>query len=161
MVKYAILLASKEWCEAASSGRIKVYDFKKKRKRGIRALTPNSVCIVMTRAEADQPPIIYGEFTVAEVKEVDANEYNRLASEGLIHDPLTLRPNEKRWVILFNEFREYKKKIPKEALTDVKTRNSKNPISEWVIMGGLTYIDEQAFEGIKRKVGDFTEEGSV
>ena len=52
MVKHAIILADKEWCEAASSGRVKVYDFIKPRKRGIHALSRGSVCVVITKAKA-------------------------------------------------------------------------------------------------------------
>ena len=82
MVKHAILLADKEWCEAAASGRIKVYDFYKPRKRGIHALTRGSVCVVITKARAGQPQVVYGEFTVIDVREVDANEYNNLIQDS-------------------------------------------------------------------------------
>jgi len=154
VVRHAILLADREWCEAASSGRAKVYDFIKPRRRGIHALGKGSVCVVLTKARAGQPQVFYGEFTVTEVKEVDASEYSRLATEGLIYNPQTLRPGEKRWVIFFDKFREYSVKPRKDDLTDVKTSTSKKPISEWAITG-LTYIDEQALEGIRRKAGGF------
>lgn len=154
MVRHAILLADREWCEAASSGRIKVYDFVKLRKRGIHALGPGAICVVLTKAKAGQPSIVYGEFEVVEVKEVDADEYSRLAREGLIYNPQTLKPGEKRWVIVFSEFREYLRKVPKAGLTDVKTSTSNKPISEWVITG-LSYIDDQALEGIRRKTGGY------
>jgi len=154
VVRHAILLADREWCEAASSGRAKVYDFIKPRRRGIHALGKGSVCVVLTKARARQPQVFYGEFTVTEVKEVDASEYSRLATEGLIYNPQTLRPGEKRWVIFFDKFREYSVKPRKDDLTDVKTSTSKKPISEWAITG-LTYIDEQALEGIRRKAGGF------
>ena len=154
MAKHAILLADREWCEAASSGRAKVYDFIRPRRQGIHALGRGSVCVVMTKAEAGQPRVIYGEFTVTDVREVDASEYKELAMKGLIYDPQTLKPGEKRWVIFFDEFREYSVKPRKDDLTDVKTSTSKKPISEWVITG-LTYIDDQALEGIRRKAGGF------
>ncbi len=160
MTKHAILLAGREWCEAASSGRIKIYDFRKPRKRSIYALGPGSVCVVVTKARANEPSIVYGEFTVIEVKEVDANEYNRLAREGLIYNPQILSPSEKRWIIRFDEFREYRRKIPKKKLTDVKTSTSEKPISEWVITG-LSYIDEQALEGIRRKTGGFVRRETI
>lgn len=153
MVKHAILLAGTDWCEAASSGRVKIYDFRE-RKLHIRALDPGSVCVVLTKAEANRPPTFYGEFTAVEVKEVDATEYNRLAEEGLIHDPQELAPGEKRWIIRFEEFREYARKILKSELTDVKTSTSKKPIAERAITG-LTYIDDQALEGIRKKAGGF------
>ena len=154
MVKHAILLADREWCEAASSGKVKVYDFIKPRRRSIHALGHGSTCVVITKAKADQPPVVYGEFRVTEVKKINADEYNRLAREGLIYNPQTLRQSEKIWIIIFDEFREYRRKVPKRELTDVKTSTSKKPISEWVITG-LSYIDEQALEGIRRKVGGF------
>jgi len=154
VVKHAIVLASREWCEAASSGRVKVYDFIKPRKRRIHALSRGSVCVVVTKARAGHPQIVYGEFTVTDTREVDASEYNRLAMNGLIHNPQTLRPGEKRWVIFFDEFREYIVKPRKDELTDVKTSTSKKPISEWVLTG-LSYIDDQALEAIRRKARGF------
>jgi len=152
VVKHAILLADKEWCEAASSGRARVYHFIRPRRRGIHALGKGSVCVVVTKAKPGQPQIVYGEFTVTDVAEVGASKYNRLAVEGLIYKPETLRPGERRWVIFFDEFREYGVKPRKDELTDVKTSTSKKPISEWAIIG-LTYIDDQALEGIRRKAG--------
>lgn len=160
MTKHAILLAERKWCEAASSGRIKVYDFRKPRKRGIYALGPGSVCVIATKPRAGEPSIVYGEFTVIEVEEVDTHEYYRLAGEGLIHDPQILSPSEKRWIIRFDEFREYRRKIPKNKLTDVKTSTSKKPISEWIITG-LSYIDEQALEAIRRKAKGFVEKKTI
>ena len=154
MAKHAILLADKEWCEAASSGRVRVYDFIKPKKRGIRALSRDSVCVVMTKARAGQPQVVYGEFTVTDVREIDASEYNRLAMDGLIHNPQTLKPSEKRWVIFFEEFREYRVKPRKDKLTDVRTNKSRKPVSEWVILG-ISYIDDQALEAIRRKAGGF------
>jgi hypothetical protein len=154
MVKHAILLADKEWCEAASSGRVKVYHFIKPRKLRIRTLSKDSTCVVMTKARAGQPQVVYGEFTVTDVREVDASEYDSLARNGLIHNPQRLRPNEKRWIISFDEFREYSVKLRKDELTDVKTSTSKKPISEWVITG-LSYIDDQALEAIRRRAGGF------
>ena len=154
MVKHAILLADREWCEAASSGRVRVYHFIGPRKRGIHALGKGSICVVMAKARNEQQYVVYGEFTVTEVKEVDASEYNRLAGEGLIFKSKMLKPGEKRWVIFFDEFREYSVKPRKGDLTDVKTGTSEKPISEWVITG-LTYIDDQALEGIRRKAGGF------
>ena len=152
MVKHAILLADKEWCEAASPGRARVYHFIGPRRREIHALGKGSVCVVVTKAKPGQPQIVYGEFTVTDVVEVGASEYNRLAMEGLIYEPETLGPGERRWVIFFDEFREYGVKPRKDELTDVKTSTSKKPISEWAIIG-LTYIDDQALEGIRRKAG--------
>ena len=152
MVKHAILLADKEWCEAASSGRARVYHFIGPRKREIHALGKGSVCVVVTKPKPGQPQIVYGEFTVTDVMEVGASEYNRLAMEGLIYKPETLKPREKRWVIFFDEFREYSVKPRKDELTDIKTSTSKKPISEWV-MTGLTYIDDRTLEGIRRKAG--------
>jgi len=93
VARHAILLADREWCEAASSGRVRVYDFIKPRKRRIRALTRGSVCVVVTKARAGQPQVFYGEFTVTGVKEVDAGEYGRLVREGLIHSPQVLKPH--------------------------------------------------------------------
>lgn len=40
MLKHTILLASEEWCKAASADKVKVYGFFKTRKKGIRALSP-------------------------------------------------------------------------------------------------------------------------
>jgi hypothetical protein len=155
MSKHALLLASEEWCKAASSSRrIKVYDFML-RKRGIHALKPGSVCVVMTKAKPGRPQMIYGEFTVVEVKEVDSSEYDRLAREGYIYNPQTLKPGEKRWVIFFDEFKEYPKKVPKGELKDVKTSTSKKPISEWPILG-TSYIDQQALDAI-RMVAEFAQ----
>jgi len=57
-------------------------------------------------------------------------------------------------VIFFDEFREYAVKPRKDELTDVKTSTSEKPISEWVITG-LTYIDDQALEAIRRRAGGF------
>ncbi len=151
MVKHAILLADKDWCEAASSGRVRVYHFIGPRKRRIRSLGKGSVCVVITKSEQGQPQIVYGEFTVTDIREVNASEYNRLAMERLIYKPEKLRPREKRWVIFFDEFREYSVKQRKNELIDVKTSTSNKPISEWVITG-LTYIDDQALEGIRRGV---------
>lgn len=154
MARHAILLVNKEWCEVASSGRAKVYDFTRPRRRGIRALGRGSVCVIVTKARAGQPQVFYGEFTATDVREVDASEYSRLAMDGLIHNPQALGPGEKRWVIFFDEFREYAVKPRKDELTDVKTSKSEKPISEWVITG-LTYIDDQALEAIRRKAGGF------
>jgi hypothetical protein len=146
MVKHAIVLADEDWCRAATSGKVKVYDFKKSRKKGIYSLGPGSVCIVLVKKEQ----YFCGEFTVKEVREVDANEYNSLASKGIIHNPQSVSPGERVWVLLFDEFKEYKKKVYKDDLYDVKTSTSKEPISRWVITG-LSYIDDVALEGIRRK----------
>jgi hypothetical protein len=73
------LLASEGWCREASAGRVKVYDFVKERRMGIRSLGPGSVCVVLTKAEPGKPPAFYGEFAVVEVREVSASEYEELA----------------------------------------------------------------------------------
>ena len=136
------------------SYRVRVYDFIKPRKQGIRALTRGSVCVVLTRARAGQPQVFYGEFTVTDVREVDAGEYGRLAREGLIHSPQVLKPGERRWVLFFDEFREYATKPRKDELADVRTSTGKKPISKRIITG-LSYIDDQALEGIRRKARGF------
>jgi hypothetical protein len=146
MVEHAIVLADEDWCRAVASGKVKVYDFKKSRKRGIYSLGPGSVCVVLVKGLH----YLCGEFTVKEVKKVDANEYNSLASKGLIHNPVSLSPGQKIWILLFDEFREYRNKVYQDELRDVKTSTSKEPISEWVITG-LSYIDDVALEGIRRK----------
>jgi len=153
MNKHAIVLADEEWCKVASAGKIKVYDFLK-RKRGIYALKPGSVCVVMTKAKMGKQPRIFGEFTAVEIKKVDFNEYNELAKKGYIYNPQNLKLKEKRWIILFNNFREYPNKVLKKDLKDIKTSTSKKPISEWPITG-LSYIDQQALEAI-RKTSGFT-----
>ena len=145
MLKHAILLASEEWCKAASAGKVKVYDFFKTRKKGIRALSPGSICVVLTKGSN----LFYGEFTVKKVEQVDAKKYEELVSRGLIHEPQRLGPYDKVWVIYFDEFVEYPNKVHKRELTDVKTAASKKPISEWVITG-ISFIDQQALEGIRR-----------
>lgn len=150
MVKHAILLASEEWCEAASKGKVRIYHFVKPREKGIHALGPGSVCVVLTKAEKGKEPRFYGEFTVVNVREVSADEWNDLVSRGLILSTERLRGGERRWVIEFEDFRGYEVKVAKEELVDVKTSTSKYPISDWVITG-LTYIDEQALEGIRSK----------
>jgi hypothetical protein len=148
MTTHALLLANEKWCKTASSGKIKAYDFKKPRIRRIRALEPGSVCVIMTKAKPGKPSRIYGEFTAVEIKEVDSDEYNKLVSKGYIHDPQVLKTGEKRWIILFNTFIEYPKKVLKGELRDVRTFTSKKPLSEWVIFG-LTYIDQQALDAIR------------
>jgi len=153
MNKHAIVLADEEWCKVASAGKIKVYDFLK-RKRGIYTLKAGSVCVVMTKAKMGKPPRIFGEFTAVEIKKVDFNEYNELAKKGYIYNPQNLKPKEKRWIILFNNFREYPNKVLKKDLKDIKTSTSKKPISEWPITG-LSYIDQQSLEAI-RKISGFT-----
>jgi hypothetical protein len=93
--------------------------------------------------------LFYGEFTVKKVEQVDAKKYEELASKGLIHEPQRLGPYDKVWVIYFDEFVEYTNKVYKRELRGVKTTTSEKPISEWVITG-LTIIDQQALEGIRR-----------
>jgi len=151
-VKHAIVLASEEWCEVASKGEVRIYDFIKPRKKGIHALGPGSICVVLTRAEKGKPSRFYGEFTVVEVKEISADEYNSLANKGLIRNPITLKSGEKIWIILFDEFKEYEYKIPRKDLHDVKTATSKRPIRDWAITG-LSYIDDNALRAIREKAG--------
>ena len=148
MVTHSILLASEDWCKQATSGKVKVYDFYVGRKKGIRSLSPGSVCVVLTKVSN----IFYGEFKVTKVKLVDAREYQELASKGYIHEPQQLKPSDKVWVLFFDEFVEYPIKVRKEALTNVKTATSKKPISEWVITG-QSYIDDQALEEIRKIAG--------
>jgi len=148
LVTHSILLASEDWCKQAASGKVKVYDFYVGRKKGIRSLSPGSVCVVLTKVSN----IFYGEFTVTKVKLVDAREYQELASKGYIHEPQQLKPSDKVWVLFFDEFVEYPIKVRKEALTNVKTATSKKPISEWVITG-QSYIDDQALEEIRKIAG--------
>jgi hypothetical protein len=114
-----------------------------------------SVCVVITKAKTGKPPRVFGEFTSVEIKEVDFNEYNELAKKGYVHNPQSLKPKEKRWIILFNNFIEYPNKVLKDDLKDVKTSTSKKPISEWPILG-LSYIDQQALEAIRR-ISGYTE----
>jgi hypothetical protein len=146
MVKHAIVLADEDWCRAAASGKVKVYDFKKERKKGIRSLSPGSVCVVLVKGLR----YFCGEFTVKEVKKVDANEYNSLASKGIIHNPQSVGPGEMVWVLLFDEFREYRNKVHQDDLRDVKTSTSKEPICNWPIPG-LSYIDDVALKDIRQK----------
>jgi len=94
MVRQAIHLADRDWCESASSGWVRVYDFKEPRKMGIRSLGKGSVCVILTKGREGQR-VFYGEFTATEVKEVEASEYDRLVRQGLIHNPLVLKPSEK------------------------------------------------------------------
>jgi len=154
VTRHAILLASKEWCEVASKGRVRIYHFVKSRKKGIRALGPGSICVVLIKAERGELSRFYGEFTVVNVREVGADEWNDLVGRGLILSTERLRGGERRWIIEFEDFREYEVKIAKRELVDVRTRTSRDPISDWVIMG-LSYIDEQALEGIRGKAGGF------
>ena len=154
MTRHAILLASKEWCEAASKGRVRIYHFVKPRRVEIRALGPGSICVVLTKAERGELSRFYGEFTVVNVREVGADEWNDLVGRGLILSTERLRGGERRWIIEFEDFREYEVKIAKRELVDVRTRTSRKPISDWVIMG-LSYIDGQALEGIRGKAGGF------
>lgn len=93
--------------------------------------------------------LFYGKFTVKKVEQVDAKKYEELASRGLIHEPQRLGPYDKVWVIYFDKFVEYPNKVYKRELRDVKTATSEKPISEWPIPG-LTLIDQQALEGIRR-----------
>ena len=158
MSKHAILLSTWEWCLEASKGKVKIYDFIKPKKKGIRALQPGSICVILTLAEKDKPPTFFGEFKVVEVKEVSAEEYNRLAH--LMYKPQSLGPGEKRWIIRFEDFVEYPKKIPKKEFTDVKSSTSKKPLSEWVIMGRF-YIDDKVLEGIRRKCGYYEKKPAV
>lgn len=160
MTRHAILLASKEWCEAASKSRVRIYHFVKPRRASIRALGPSSICVVLTKVERGEPSRFYGEFTVVNVREVGADEWNDLVGRGLILSTEHLRSGEKRWIIEFEDFREYEVKIAKKELVDVKTRSSKKPISDWVIMG-LSYIDEQALEGIRSKAGGFASHKNI
>jgi len=125
MVKHAIVLSSEDWCEATSEGRVKIYDFEKPRRRGIRALGPGSVCVVQTKA-GERPPRFYGEFDVVSVREIDAREFNDLADRGLIPTSHRLRHGERRWII---EFREYAVKVAKRDV-DVRTSTSGKSISE-------------------------------
>jgi hypothetical protein len=148
LVCHSILLASEDWCKAASAGKVRVYDFFSRRKKGIRSLGPGSVCVVLTLGSR----VFYGEFTVTEVKLVDASEYQELASKGLIHKPQQLKSSDKVWVLFFDEFVEYPIKVHKKTLTNVKTATSKKPISEWVITG-QSYIDDQALEEIRKIAG--------
>ena len=152
MVKHAILLASEEWCEAASKGRAKIYHFVKPRRRGIHALGPGSVCVVLTKRTMGKPSRFYGEFTVVRVRKVGADEFNDLINKGLVFSEERLRRGQKRWIIEFEEFREYEVKVAKEELTDVRTRTSRRPISDWVITG-LSYIDEHALQAIRSRAG--------
>jgi hypothetical protein len=145
MTRHSILRASEDWCKAASAGKVKVYDFRSSRKKGIRSLGPGSVCVVLTLSSK----IFYGEFTVTKVKRISAREYQELASEGLIHEPQQLKPSDKVWVLFFDKFVEYPVKVHQSQLTDVKTATSKEPISNWPIPG-QAYIDDQALEGIRR-----------
>lgn len=154
MARHAIVVASREWCEAAASGMIKIYDFRSRRHR-IHVLAPGSVCIVLAKKEPGRPQAFCGEFRVKEVREVDSQEYNRLASQGLIYNPQTLDPDEKRWIILFEEFRKYRREVPKSELTDVRTRTSEKPVAEWAILG-LSYIDETVVREIRRRAGEFS-----
>jgi len=158
MGKHAILLSTWEWCLEASKGKVKIYDFIKPKKKGIRALQPGSICVILTLAEKDKPPTFFGEFKVVEVKEVSAEEYNRLAH--LMYKPQSLGPGEKRWIIRFEDFIEYPKKIPKKEFTDVKSSTSKKPLSEWVIVGRF-YIDDKVLEGIRRKCGYYEKKPAV
>jgi hypothetical protein len=148
LATHSILLASEDWCKQAASGKVKIYDFRIGRKKGIRSLSPGSVCVVLTKVSN----IFYGEFTVTKVKLVDAREYQELASKGLIHEPQQLKPSDKVWVLFFDEFVEYPIKVHKKTLTNVKTATSKKPISEWVITG-QSYIDDQALEEIRKIAG--------
>ena len=145
MTRHSILRASEDWCKAASAGKVKVYDFRSSRKKGIRSLGPGSVCVVLTLSSK----IFYGEFKVTKVKRISAREYQELASEELIHEPQQLKPSDKVWVLFFDEFVEYPVKVHQSQLTDVKTATSNEPISKWVITG-QSYIDDQALEGIRR-----------
>jgi len=162
MVKHAILLASEEWCEEASKGRIKIYHFIKPRRRSIRALGPGSVCVVLTKKTRVKPSRFYGEFTVVRVRKVGADEWNDLINKGLIfsEEQERLRRGQERWIIEFEEFREYEVKVAKEELTDVRTRTSRRPISDWVITG-LSYIDEHALQAIRSRAGRIISHRSI
>jgi hypothetical protein len=53
---------------------VRIYHFVKPRKKGIRALGPGSICVVLTKAERGEPSRFYGEFTVVNIREVGADE---------------------------------------------------------------------------------------
>jgi hypothetical protein len=145
LVYHSILLASEDWCKQAAAGKAKVYSFLKGRRKRIKALAPGSVCIVLTK----KTHIVYGEFTVKEVKRVASREYRSLVEKGLIIEPQELQPREKVWVLFFDEFVEYPVKVRKEELVKVYTSTSRKPISEWPILG-QTYIDDKALRAIRR-----------
>jgi len=161
LVKHAFLVTTREWCEGAfSNSNVRIFDFFK-RERGIRGLDEGSVCLLLVKAEKSKPMCFWGEFTVRNVREVDADEYKRLSR--YIYDVQEVAPGETRWIIEFGNLVKYGRCVPKSELSYLKTRRSKKPISEWVILG-LTYIDSEDFhviEEIRRRAGVETEKDEI
>ena len=154
MQNHAIALTSCGWVEAAASGKVKVLDFPKRRKKGIRSLGPGSVVLVACRREGIGA-VITGELVVKEVRKLYSGTYRRLARKGLIHEPQELKPREYVWAIMFEEFIKYPREVPQSELSDVKTSTSHKPISDWLLIG-LTYIksgDSHVIDKVRSKAG--------
>ena len=154
MLDHAIALTSCGWVEAAASGKVKVLDFLKGRKKGIRSLGPGSVVLVACRREG-VGTVITGELLVKEVRKLYSGTYRRLARRGLIYEPQELKPREYVWAIIFDDFIKYPREVPQSELSDVRTSTSHKPLSEWLLIG-LTYIkseDSHVVDMIRGKAG--------
>lgn len=136
----AIALTTCDWVEAASTGKIKVFAFPKGRKKGIKALGPGSIVLVMCKKEGTW--VFCGEFEVKDVRKIYSGRYRKLVRKGVIYHPIELKPNEYVWGLIFDEFIKYPRDVPLSELKDVKTSTSHKPLSEWVIIG-LTYLKSE------------------
>ena len=133
----AIVLTGCDWIEAAGSGKIKVLDFPKERRRRIKALGKGSVILVACRK--DIGTVIAGELIASEVKKIYSREYRKHSRKGEIFSPQTLKAGEYVWGIIFDHFIKYPREVPQNELKDVRTSSSTKPLSEWPIIG-LTYL---------------------
>ncbi len=152
MVNHAIVLTSCEWVDAAKEGNIKVFEFIKGRKRGIKALGPGSVALVACKRE-DLGWVFTGEFKVKEVKKIYSREYRELAKNGKLLGRQELKPREYIWGLIFEKFIKYPREVPQKSLTHLKSSTSSKPVSDWVLTG-LTYLHEediQLIEGVREK----------
>ena len=142
----AILLTSSEWINEASKGKIDVFQFPPNRKPRVYKLSKGSICLLLVRGRQE----FWGEFIVREVKQVNGIEFERLRSRAfeVKYAPFP-KLTEKSWIIIFENLIKYDKPVRKKECSDVKTRTSKYPLSEWAITG-FTLIKPEDFQLIEK-----------
>lgn len=152
-----IILTSSQRFEEYAKGECTVFHFPPNRNPNVKKLSPGSICLILTMPHPRTPRsewAFVGEFTVKEVRSVEGEEFKKYASKAVEMEVPFPELGEFSWIIEFENLRRYERAVKLSECNDIRTSNSRKPLSEWLIRGFFLINPEDApsvVEAIRKK----------
>jgi predicted transcriptional regulator len=158
-----IILTSLQRFEEYARGKYTVFHFPPNCHPRVKNLSPGSVCLILARPYQGAPKsewTFVGEFTVKKVRLVRGEEFEEYASKTVEMEVPSPESGEFSWVIEFENLKRYERAVKLSECNDIRTSNSRRPLSEWTIQGLCRIKPEDAssvVEAIRRKAAKVIE----